>query len=153
MRRLLLVLGLLYGLAACKEQSDLQLQAPPLNFDHTLLLNQQPIKVVVLDTPAEREQGLMGVKALPKGQGALFVFEQEGEVGFWMKHTFLPLSLLFFNKQRQLVKVIPSLQPCQTAHCEIVNVKNTQFVLELEDNALTRQWLSSSQNFSFTLQN
>lgn len=152
MRLLFLVLILLSGLAACNEQPNLQPQAHPLNFDHTLLLNNQPIKVVVFDTPAEREQGLMWVKTLPTGHGALFVFEQEATVAFWMKNTLLPLSLIFFNKQGQSIKVLPALQPCQKMSCEQIQVENTQFVLELEDNALSRQWLNASQSFSFTLQ-
>ena len=156
MRLLLFVLILLYGLTACKEQSNPESQAQPLNFDHTLVLNNQPIKVVVFDTPAERAQGLMWVKALPTGQGALFVFEHEAEVAFWMKNTLLPLSLLFFNQQGELIKVLPALQPCQQTYCERVQVANTQFVLELEDNALTREWLKSwqdsGQRFRFTFQ-
>lgn len=153
MRVLLLILILLYGLTACKEQSTLTPQAQPLNFDHTLLLNNQAIKVVVFDTPAEREQGLMWVKALPTGQGALFVFEHQGEVAFWMKNTLIPLDLLFFNRQGELLTVFPSMQPCKPDACEIVKVANTKFVLELSGNSLRDLALQADQGLKLRLEN
>lgn len=134
--RLVLKLLLLCGLTACNEQSNFQQQAQPLNFNHIIYLNDQLIKVTVFDTPAEREKGLMWVKELPKDHGALFVFEQEGDVGFWMKNTLIPLDLLFFDSQGALIKALPAIQPCNSHDCEIVQAEKTKFVLELAANSL-----------------
>lgn len=131
MRSFICILLLLGCLAACNEQPKSNQQPQALNFNHTVFLNGKPIKVVVFDTPAKREKGLMWVKDLPKDHGALFVFEQEGEVGFWMKNTLIPLDILFFNSEGLLVKGLAASQPCQVQKCELIQAKETKFVLEL----------------------
>lgn len=136
MIRFCIILVLWCGLAACKEQPNVNQQPQALNFDHTIYLNHQPIQVVVFDTPAERETGLMWVKVLPKNHGALFVFEQERKVGFWMKNTLIPLDLLFFNSHGELMKNLTAIQPCQAQVCEVLEAENTQFVLELAAGSL-----------------
>lgn len=133
---LLINLILLLGLVACNQQLNPSQQPQPLSFEQTVYLNNQPIKVVIFDTPTERETGLMWVKALPKAHGALFVFEQERKVGFWMKNTLIPLDILFFNSRGELMKALAA-QPCQSQVCEVVEAENTKFVLELAAGSLT----------------
>lgn len=111
-------------------------QPQSLNFDHTIYLNNRPIQVVVFDTPTEREKGLMWVKELPKDHGALFVFEQEENVGFWMKNTLISLDILFFNSQGKLIKARSAVQPCQVKECEVLEAEKVKFVLELTANSL-----------------
>jgi uncharacterized membrane protein (UPF0127 family) len=123
-------------LAACKKQPNSLPQPQPLNFDHTIYLNHQPIQVVVFDTPAEREKGLMWVKKISKDHGALFVFEQEENVGFWMKNTLISLDILFFNSQGKLIKAQSAVQPCQVKKCEVLEAEKVKFVLELTANSL-----------------
>lgn len=45
----------------------------------------------------------MGRKLLGENEGMLFIFETEGYHGFWMKGTFLPLSIAFLNKEGRIV--------------------------------------------------
>lgn len=145
MRLLTTLFILIYGLTACNEQSNFQQQPQALNFDQTIFLNDQPFKVVVFDTPVEREQGLMWVKELPKNYGALFVFEQEGQVGFWMKNTLIPLDILFFNNHSQLIKTIQTAPPCSKNDCPVFVAEQTKFVLELADAPLIKPMLKSKQ--------
>jgi hypothetical protein len=47
---------------------------------------------------AQREQGLMNVRAVPRGQGMLFVFPDGDQTReFWMKDTITPLDMLFVD--------------------------------------------------------
>lgn len=127
---LLNVLVCLGLLTACSGQSEPNDQIPQvLDFTQTFYLNNKPIKVAVFDTQAEREKGLMWVKKLPENHGALFVFEKEGEVGFWMKNTLIPLDIYFFDSNHKLVKLIKDAQPCLN-NCNVYNAAETLYVLE-----------------------
>ncbi len=52
----------------------------------------------VVDTPEGRQRGLMYRKEMPEGWGMLFVFEESRPLGFWMKNTYLPLSIAFLTE-------------------------------------------------------
>ncbi|MFI0400959.1 MAG: DUF192 domain-containing protein [Thiolinea sp.] len=150
MRWLATLFILICGLTACNGQSNAE-QPQVLHFDQTIFLNNQAIKVAVFDTALEREQGLMWVKELPKNHGALFVFEQEGEVRFWMKNTLISLDILFFNKQGQLIKMIQTAQPCSKNDCPLFVAKQVKFVLELADNSLISQNLEANPAISLPM--
>lgn len=55
-------------------------------------------------TPEDRSLGLMHVTSLEKDSGLLFVFEQEQPLSFWMKNTFIPLSIGFFDAKGCLLE-------------------------------------------------
>lgn len=152
MRWLAALLIALCGLAACYEQSNLEQQPQPLHFDHTVFLNDQPFKVAIFDTPAEREKGLMWVETLAEYHGALFIFEQEATVSFWMKNTRMPLDLLFFNSQGELIKALSSVQPCSLQDCPIVTVEKTKLALELLAHSSHQQLLNTSQRLYLKIQ-
>ncbi len=61
--------------------------------------------VLVADTEALREQGLMGVtdENLSGYDGMLFVFEADSTGGFWMKNTLIPLSIAFADQAGAVV--------------------------------------------------
>ncbi|HAH32581.1 MAG TPA: hypothetical protein DCL44_09750 [Elusimicrobia bacterium] len=50
-------------------------------------------------TPAEHGKGLMFVKELPRNQGMLFVFGEDGVKYFWMKDTFIDLDMVFLSRE------------------------------------------------------
>jgi len=55
-----------------------------------------PLALVVVDTDAAKERGLMCVVRIPHGRGMLFVFAPpDTEQGFWMKNTLVPLDMVF----------------------------------------------------------
>lgn len=51
--------------------------------------------VELADTPAVRSRGLMFRTEMAADSGMLFVYEQPGEVSFWMKNTLIPLDMIF----------------------------------------------------------
>ena len=67
-----------------------------------LYIGQREIWVEVAKTPEERSHGLMGRKYLGKDEGMLFIFETEDRHGFWMKNTFIPLSIAFIEKNGRI---------------------------------------------------
>ena len=67
--------------------------------------------VEIADTEPARERGLMFRKELPAGQGMLFDFHQEQQVGFWMKNTLIPLDMIFIDGRGRVVSVAHSATP------------------------------------------
>lgn len=63
------------------------------------------LNVEIAKTPEEQEHGLMFRKKISDEQGMLFIYQEERELSFWMKNTFIPLSIGFFNKNRELIDV------------------------------------------------
>jgi uncharacterized membrane protein (UPF0127 family) len=69
------------------------------------------VQVEVADTDAKRERGLMFRKELADGRGMLFLFDEEGEHGFWMKDTLIPLDLIFVDSSGKITGIIAQARP------------------------------------------
>lgn len=61
--------------------------------------------VELAETDEEQEYGLMYRQSLGPNQGMLFVFTDEAPRGFWMKNTFVDLSIGFFDQNKKLVDI------------------------------------------------
>ncbi|MFP7298315.1 DUF192 domain-containing protein [Neobacillus niacini] len=72
--------------------------------------------VQVADTPRKREMGLMFVRLLPENEGMLFVFSEKVYGGFWMKNTFIPLSIAFLDSDGEILKIL-DMEPCMKEFC------------------------------------
>jgi len=64
------------------------------------------MSVEIASTVETRSYGLMLRKTLDENAGMLFVFEQDGKWGFWMKDTLIPLSIGFIDKQWRLLEIL-----------------------------------------------
>ncbi len=85
--------------------------------------------VEVMDTPEEREHGLMFRESLPKFSGMLFVYETPQPVAFWMKNTLIPLDMLFFDPAGRLTRIKSQAQPLDET--PVIGGDNVQYVLEI----------------------
>lgn len=70
------------------------------------------LKVEIADTPEERARGLMGRRTLAEDAGMLFVWTEETQSGFWMKDTFVPLSIAFIDAAGVILH-IEDMQPLE----------------------------------------
>lgn len=68
------------------------------------------LNVEIANTEFSRRKGLMFRKHLPQNNGMLFVFEKEQILNFWMKNTFIPLSIAFIDRNG-IIKEICDMTP------------------------------------------
>jgi len=59
----------------------------------------------VARTPAELATGLMWRFSLRPDHGMLFVYEQPRHMSFWMKNTFIPLSIAFIDADGRILNI------------------------------------------------
>ncbi|HZQ61563.1 MAG TPA: DUF192 domain-containing protein [Casimicrobiaceae bacterium] len=65
----------------------------------------QKITVEVADTMDTRTRGLMHRFSLRQDHGMVFVFARPEPLGFWMRNTFIPLSIAFMDSTGQILNV------------------------------------------------
>jgi uncharacterized membrane protein (UPF0127 family) len=63
------------------------------------------LEVEIADTAGERSQGLMFREALADDAGMLFFYEDDHRGGFWMKDTFIPLSIAFVREDGTIIDI------------------------------------------------
>ncbi len=70
-----------------------------------LSINGHAITAEVAATPEQRSTGLMHRFSIRPDQGMLFVFERAEPQAFWMKNTFIPLSIAFIAQDGRIVNI------------------------------------------------
>jgi uncharacterized protein len=63
------------------------------------------VRVEIADNALGHAIGLMYRKSLPEDQGMLFVYTDEAKRSFWMKNTFIPLSVAFMDSHGRIVDI------------------------------------------------
>ncbi|HJU20866.1 MAG TPA: DUF192 domain-containing protein [Casimicrobiaceae bacterium] len=71
----------------------------------TLTIDGSKLTVEVASTPEARETGLMNRFSLQQDHGMLFVFEQPQPQAFWMKNTYIPLSIAFVDANGRILNI------------------------------------------------
>jgi len=70
-----------------------------------LTVGQYKVTAEVVVTPEQRAVGLMHRFSLKPDHGMLFVFERSEPLAFWMKNTFIPLSIAFISADGRIVNI------------------------------------------------
>lgn len=84
----------------------------------------------------DKQMGLMNQKSLPKDNGMIFVYEEEDYYAFWMKNTYIPLSIAFLDKNKKIVDM-NNMKP----HDLTPVVTNTKAIYAIEMNL---DWFTSN---------
>jgi len=97
-----------------------------------VLLAGHSFNVEIAVTDAARERGLMYRTHMAADHGMLFVYSDAQPRYFWMKNTLIPLDILFFNAQHQLINVSADTPPCKADPCpSYSSAAPAKYVLEL----------------------
>lgn len=67
--------------------------------------------VWIADSPDRQAQGLMFVRELPADQGMLFPQSRPRPVAFWMKNTFIPLDMVFIDRDWRILRIAKMTKP------------------------------------------
>lgn len=91
----------------------------------------------VASTPQSRAKGLSGRSHLDPDEGMLFVFEEEGQYGFWMKDMKFPIDIVWINEEGIVVHIERHVSPSSYFDHDppqtFINKPAAKYVLELAD--------------------
>lgn len=79
--------------------------APATLHARSLVIAGHRVTVEVAATAEQRATGLMHRFSLQPDHGMLFVFERPEPLGFWMKNTFIPLSIAFISTDGLIINI------------------------------------------------
>lgn len=63
----------------------------------SMKVGESSVDVEIAADPQTRRRGLMKRDKMPESHGMIFMYPTERVLHFWMKNTYLPLSIAFFN--------------------------------------------------------
>lgn len=117
-----------------------------------LVLNGKVITVELAKTAAQHEQGLMYRRSLPQDQGMLFIFEDEDIRYFWMKNTYIDLSIGYFNRRRILVDVqeMKAMSVIDTRPPTYPSAKPAMYALEMTKGWFKKNKVKIGDSFQFS---
>jgi uncharacterized membrane protein (UPF0127 family) len=116
-----------------------------------ILLGSNKIRVEIADSRAKRQKGLMDRTELKKNTGMLFIFENEKKLSFWMKNTYISLSIGYFNNQKTLVD-IQKMQPVSMLQTKIPSYeskKPARYALEMNHGWFEKNKINIGAKFKF----
>jgi uncharacterized protein len=112
----------------------------------------QTIQADVVDTPLDRERGLMFRRKLARDYGMLFVFPAQRSITFWMKNTLVPLDMVFIDRDKTITAVFERVRASteKTPDSEVARAGGVAlYVLELPAGAAKRHKLAEGQALRF----
>ena len=94
------------------------------------------IQAKIVTTERDQEQGLSDVIALGAHEGMWFAWAAEGQRSIWMKDMFIPLDIIWLDKNKKVVLIEKNIQPpkmgTQIDKLKIYGINTyAQYVLEV----------------------
>lgn len=121
---LLLCVPMIFYFSACSSQAN----SP----SKQICFEDGCIYIEIVQTSEERRKGLQARKYLSKDRGMLFVFSESKKYSFWMKDTFIPLDIIWIDRNKRIVTVISDVLPCEIEQCPVYAPDNDAlYVLEV----------------------
>src|SRR5687768_38637 len=123
-------------LSACSQQSPAPADPPPPApvpaGPRVVLPDDFAYTVEIAADPDLRAQGLMYRDQLRPATGMLFFFPVDGDYGFWMKNTLIPLDMIWIDSDRKVVHIKTNVPPCRIEQCPSYDPGvPSRYVLEL----------------------
>lgn len=110
------------------------------------------LEVEIADTVALRNKGLMHRESLGVNEGMLFIYNQPDILRFWMKNTYIPLTIGFFNADKVLIQTTDMDVPTSSELTLYQSKKPAQYALEVNRNWFKDNKISIGDKFTLELQ-
>jgi uncharacterized membrane protein (UPF0127 family) len=68
-------------------------------------------RLLIAGSDSARQNGLMHYRYMAQDIGMLFVFDESQPLAFWMKDTFIPLDIIFFDEKGRVVVIHENTTP------------------------------------------
>jgi uncharacterized membrane protein (UPF0127 family) len=81
----------------------------------TAEINGKKLNIEIADTPAKRTKGLMFRDSLEDDSGMLFIFPSSAKYTLWMANTYIPLDMVWIDKNKSVVYMEENVPPCTEA--------------------------------------
>ncbi len=111
-------------------------------------LGDHSIKVELAQTSSEQARGLMYRRDMPWNEGMLFAYPDERVLSFWMKNTFIPLSIAFLDDEGRIVRIAHMKPQDLSSHS---SVQPARYALEMNDGWFEKAGLRAGDRAVFTL--
>ncbi len=95
--------ALLASMSASAQPADGKPQSLPIT---NIKVGPHPVAAEVAATPDQRTIGLMYRFSLPADHGMLFVFPEPQPLSFWMRNTYIPLSIAYIDVEGRILNVV-----------------------------------------------
>ena len=100
-----------------------------------VVIGGEEFRIEVARSDTEQARGLMHRRSLGERNGMIFVYEADGHLSFWMKNTYIPLTLAFLSRDGEILQV-EELKPLSLN--PVTSERAARYALELPAGALQR---------------
>ncbi|MBT8319761.1 MAG: DUF192 domain-containing protein [Gramella sp.] len=145
-----------HGFLACEsEKKSETIETDPITFTkegevYLIKASGDTLKkldVELSETDYEHQTGLMYRESMQEDQGMLFIYDSERERSFYMKNTYIPLEIIYYEADSSLVSIQKNATPRDET--SLPSEGPAQFVLEI-NGGLSDQWgIADGDRFSF----
>lgn len=105
------------------------------------------VQVEIADSEGKREFGLMYREHMDENAGMIFVFGQPRHLTFWMKHTEIPLDMIFAGSDGKIVGIIEKAMPLSERTLSVDG--DSQYVLEVNGGFCKRHGIRPGDRLKF----
>ncbi|MBS3818600.1 DUF192 domain-containing protein [bacterium] len=132
--------------------SFLFLSSSSKQYVQVLLPDGEEITAELAVTERQRVRGLMFREGIKENQGMLFVMEEEGPHGFWMKNMKFSIDILWLNEHKRIVHLESQVPPCKSPPCPTYQSEiPAKYVLELKAGSVEKYNLEVYEKVDFIL--
>lgn len=106
------------------------------------------LDIEIADDEYSTQTGLMYRHSMAKNQGMLFVFTDSRQRSFYMKNTEIPLDIIYFNTEKEVVSIQKNAKPFDETSLPSEDI--SEFVLEVNAGLSDELKLEKGDKFQFT---
>ena len=107
-----------------------------------VVIGETKLNVQVADSESERERGLSGKSSLNPGTGLLFVFDETGAHGIWMKDMLFPIDIIWIADNMQVIHLEENVSP-DSFPTVFRSERFARFVLEVPAGFISEEGIKS----------